>query len=162
LDGFQQLLAESAAGDITLRAIVSIPAEPKALKKKVVEPSVEKSTPSAPRSAEPKSESDSQAKERDLEKVVSQVKGIYRDEDENLVASVKHTRSSFDSSRSVEEEVLSAFKTWNYTTAVNIPDEEEEPEVEEVGEDSMHIISMPVGALLCSKVLQCSLIVDLV
>ena len=106
------------------------------------------------------------------EKMTSQVKSIYRDDGDTMLASVKHIRSTvYDNDEyqdtdeveykavipkikektkvenKVEEKRVPA---WNYATAV---DEVEENAVEGVNdEESMHITCMPTENLMCSKV----------
>ena len=110
------------------------------------------------------------------EKLTSQVKSIYRDDGDTMLASVKHIRSTvYDNDdyqdteeveyksqipkikektkventveNKVEEKRVPA---WNYATAV---DEVEETTVEGVNdEESMHITCMPTENLMCSKV----------
>lgn len=181
LDGFQQLLSESTTSEVALKAIVTLPAEPKVrpvneAQKKSVDPRLHKigAAPPVVRAAEAKEakgNSDSQPKDRgrgqEVEKAVSQVKGIYRDEDGNLVASVKHIRPSQDSKGYNREDADSdteweasamggALLAWNHITAVNIAekeaDEEEEEEETVEEEDALHVTCMPTEALMRSKV----------
>lgn len=161
LADFHQLLALNEDDEVTLRAIVTVALEPKAISEKITDNWLGRSRRGSVMSAVNKGggtySSDGSKEDYDDTKM-TQVTSIYRGEDDNLIAAVKNIRNKLDHDPSEKEDEWN-LPSWRYTTTVDTPEEEAEEEEEELTVDlqgregSMHIAYMPTKSLTCSKVL---------